>query len=164
MTVARVLVTGMSGVGKSTALSHLERLGYRVVDTDWPGWAEEVAADGGRTEQLWLEEPMTALLSEPMDQHLFVSGCVANQVSFYDRFDSIFLLTAPLDVMLERIDARADNLFGKSSDDRRRIVDDVTVVEPLLRTGASHVIDATRSVDDVVGALVGIAESSRGAV
>lgn len=102
------------------------------------------------------------LLSEPMEQHLFVSGCVANQVRFYDRFDAIVLLTAPLDVMLERIDARADNSFGKSSDDRRRVVDDVTVVEPLLRTGASHVIDATRSVEDVVGALVGIARARGG--
>jgi len=45
----------MSGVGKSTALTRLEPLGHRVVDADWPGWAEEVVvADGGRTEQLWL--------------------------------------------------------------------------------------------------------------
>ena len=37
-----VLVTGMSGAGKSTVLAELERRGHRVVDTDVPGWCEEV--------------------------------------------------------------------------------------------------------------------------
>jgi dephospho-CoA kinase len=30
----RILVTGMSGTGKSSALAELGRLGFRVVDTD----------------------------------------------------------------------------------------------------------------------------------
>ena len=33
--VALILVTGMSGTGKSTALNRLAQLGYRVVDTDF---------------------------------------------------------------------------------------------------------------------------------
>ena len=40
----RVLVTGMSGTGKSTALAELGRRGFRVVDTDEPGWSEWVPA------------------------------------------------------------------------------------------------------------------------
>src|SRR5699024_7165199 len=36
--VARVLVTGMSGTGKSTVLGELERRGHVVVDTDYGGW------------------------------------------------------------------------------------------------------------------------------
>lgn len=152
----------MSGVGKSTALARLAALGHRVVDTDWPGWAEEVVSpDGSRTEQLWLEEPMTALLSEIVDGHLFVSGCVANQVRFYDRFDAVVLLTAPLDVMLERIAARADNPYGKSLDERRQVVDDLASVEPLLRRSASHVIETERTVEDVVDALLALADGVR---
>ena len=73
------------------------------------------------------------LLFEPDGEHLFVSGCVANQVRFYDRFDAIALLTAPLDVILERIAAREDNPYGKSPGERRQVVDDATFVEPLLR-------------------------------
>ncbi len=34
--VRRVLVTGMSGVGKSTALAALAQRGFDVVDTDAP--------------------------------------------------------------------------------------------------------------------------------
>ena len=33
-----VLVTGMSGTGKSAALAELARRGHRVVDTDYDGW------------------------------------------------------------------------------------------------------------------------------
>ena len=33
-------MTGMSGTGRSSALAELGRRGYRVVDTDDPGWRE----------------------------------------------------------------------------------------------------------------------------
>jgi hypothetical protein len=40
--VAVVLVTGMSGTGKSAALAELARRGHRVVDTDYGAYSEEV--------------------------------------------------------------------------------------------------------------------------
>ena len=36
--MSRILVTGMSGTGKSTLLAELRRRGYRTVDTDYEGW------------------------------------------------------------------------------------------------------------------------------
>jgi dephospho-CoA kinase len=42
--MARILVTGMSGTGKSSVLAELGRRGYRVVDTDDPGWTEWAAS------------------------------------------------------------------------------------------------------------------------
>lgn len=38
--MARILVTGMSGVGKSSLLVELSRRGHRVVDTDYDGYSE----------------------------------------------------------------------------------------------------------------------------
>ena len=38
--MSTILVTGMSGTGKSSALAELGRRGFRVVDTDEPGWRE----------------------------------------------------------------------------------------------------------------------------
>ncbi len=35
-------MTGMSGTGKSSALAEQGQRGYRVVDTDDPGWREYV--------------------------------------------------------------------------------------------------------------------------
>ena len=38
--MARVLITGMSGAGKSTVLGELAARGYRTVDTDYDGWTD----------------------------------------------------------------------------------------------------------------------------
>jgi GTPase SAR1 family protein len=42
--MARVLVTGMSGVGKTSVLAELARRGHLTVDTDYDGWT---LPDGG---------------------------------------------------------------------------------------------------------------------
>ena len=157
--MARVLVTGMSGVGKSTALVALQELGHHVVDTDWPGWSREILAeDGTLVEQLWREDRMAALLSETRDAHLFVSGCTANQVAFYDRFDAIVLLATSLEVVFGRVAARTGNPYGKSVAERAQIEEHVATVEPLLRRGATHEIDASRPLVEVVETLVEIAD------
>ena len=53
---------------------------------------------------------MTALLCSDDDGTLFVSGCVRNQGKFLDRFDAVVLLSAPPDVILERVAHRITNL------------------------------------------------------
>lgn len=96
--MTRVLVTGMSGTGKSTVLVELARRGHRVVDTDYSGWSEDVPLlDGSGTEQLWREDRMSALLAEDIAGCLFVAGCTANQGKFYDRFEAVVLLSLPID-------------------------------------------------------------------
>lgn len=90
--MSRVLVTGMSGVGKSTLLDGLARRGYTVLDTDFDGW---VLANGR-----WDEARMSDLLDRVTS--IVVSGTVENQVKFYDRFDHIVLLSAPIDTLIER--------------------------------------------------------------
>jgi predicted ATPase len=43
----RVLVTGISGVGTSTALAELAKRGFQIVETDDAPWSEWSEADGG---------------------------------------------------------------------------------------------------------------------
>jgi dephospho-CoA kinase len=43
----RVLVTGMSGTGKSSALAELRRRGFETVDTDEPEWTEWSTQEAG---------------------------------------------------------------------------------------------------------------------
>src|SRR5436305_3629534 len=151
----RVLVTGMSGTGKSSALVELERRGYRVVDTDsteWSEWAPDT------DEWLWREDRMAELLAEDGEPTLFVSGCMSNQGKFYDRFDAIVLLSAPAEVTLERVDRRTTNDYGKTARERDLILTHLETVEPLLRAGATHEVDASRPVAEIVDALIAIAE------
>jgi dephospho-CoA kinase len=150
--VVAVLVTGMSGVGKSTALAALADRGLEVVDTDDAGWIEVV--DG---EPLWREDRIAALLDRARSGPLLVGGTVRNQGRFADRFDAVVLLTAPLDVLLERIRVRRTNDFGKAPDEREAVIRDHRGTEPLLRATATHVIDTRAPLDAVVDRLVSIA-------
>ena len=131
-------MTGMSGTGKSSALAELGRRGYRVVDTDDPGWCKwvESSDEDGRAEWLWVEERMTGLLDSDDGRTLFVQGSVRNQGKFYDRFDAVVLLSAPAEVILDRIARRTTNDFGKTSAEREMILDDLAKVEPLSERAA----------------------------
>jgi dephospho-CoA kinase len=137
----------MSGTGKSSALAELARRGYRTVDTDEPGW---------KRGELWDEERIARLLAED-GPTLILSGTVENQGRFYDRFDTVVLLSAPADVILERIAARTNNPWGKSPAQRDLILEQIREVEPLLRATCTHEIDASRPLADVVERLVEIA-------
>ena len=152
--VTVVLVTGMSGTGKSAALAELARRGHRVVDTDEGGYAEEVPSSGaGGREQLWREHRIEALLDGHGDGVLFISGCVANQGRFYPRFDAVVLLSAPANVILERVASRPSNAFGKRDAERDRILHDLETIEPRLRASATAEIDTRAPLHEVVDAL-----------
>jgi dephospho-CoA kinase len=151
--VRRILVTGMSGTGKSTVLAELARRGFETVETDVGPWSRWSKADG----YVWDEQQVEELLQRERRTTLFVSGTVSNQGRFYDRFDEIVLLSAPAEVLLERIDSRTTNPFGKSAEERERILADVADVEPLLRATCTVELDATQPVEAVVARLAALA-------
>jgi dephospho-CoA kinase len=147
----------MSGTGKSTVLAELARRGYQVVETDDAPWSEWSEADGG---YVWREDLVSELLSRDDGGTLYVSGTVSNQGRFYPRFDAVVLLSAPVEVLLRRIEARTTNGYGKTAEERELILSDVAEAEPLLRATCTHEIDATQPVADIVAQLV---EIGRGA-
>jgi dephospho-CoA kinase len=143
----------MSGTGKSTALIELERRGFEVVDTDEPPWSEWSDEDGG---YVWREDLITELLARNDGPTLYVSGAVSNQGRFYSRFDAVVLLSAPAGVLLQRLESRTTNDYGKTREQRELILSHLAEVEPLLRASCTHEIDATQPIADVVGQLVEI--------
>ena len=84
-------------------------------------------------------------------------GTVANQGKFYPRFDAVVLLSAPLDVILERVASRDSNPYGNTAAERDKIANDLAVFEPLLRAGATVEIDTRRPLTEVVDELESIA-------
>jgi len=149
-----MLVTGLSGAGKTTALAGLARRGFETLETDVEPWSEWSDEAGG---YVWDEERVDALLRRDFPTTLFVSGAVSNQGRFYDRFDEVVLLSAPAEVLLQRIGSRTTNPFGKTAEERERILADLAEVEPLLRATCTLEVDATQSVEDVVARLAALA-------
>lgn len=153
--MSKILVTGMSGTGKSSVLLELAHRGHKVVDTDSDEWCEWVNVDG-EPDWVWREERMTALLASHASGMLFVAGCKSNQGKFYPQFDAVVLLSAPSEVILKRIETRDTNNYGKHPLERQKILEHLEVVEPLLRATASFEIDASKPLSKVADELVAI--------
>jgi dephospho-CoA kinase len=148
----------MSGTGKSTVLAELRRRGYETVDTGEAGLTEWSDADDG---YVWNERGIEALLDRARSTTLYVSGTVSNQGRFYRRFDAVVLLSAPADVLLERIERRTTNDYGKSPNERELVLEHLAEVEPLLRATCTHEVDASRPIEDVVAELLAIGSGTR---
>jgi shikimate kinase len=147
----RILITGMSGTGKSSALVELAKLGFRAVDTDVGGWTEWSGAEGG---YVWREDRITELLADDEGPCLYVSGTVSNQGRFYDRFDAIVLLSAPAEVLLSRVANRRTNRYGKLPAEQELILRHLAEVEPVLRRTCTHELDAAEPLATIVDQLV----------
>jgi uridine kinase len=150
--VKRVLLTGMSGTGKSSLVRELASLGYKAVDTD-DGWCEPLP-DG---RQRWREDAIGQLLDTEDAEVLFIAGCEENQARFRPRFDLVILLSAPAGVILRRLAARTTNHYGKGPGEARRVLDDLQAVEPRLRQVADHEIVTTMPLNDVVATVLRLA-------
>ena len=142
----RILLTGMSGVGKSTVAERLSDLGYKVVETDQGGYSV-IDAHGY---QHWDVDRVRELLATEDADVVFVVGSDDAQVLFYPDFDQIVLLRAPREIMVERLASRSNNPFGKSSEELAKILADLETFEPSMRRAATHEIDTSKPLHQVV--------------
>jgi len=158
----RVLLTGMSGTGKSTLICALAARGYKAVDTDTDEWSTWVSAPsqadrsgpGVERDWIWREDRLHRLLTTADADVLFVSGCKSNQGAFYPQFDHVVLLSVPIPVLLERLTTRTTNRYGKQPAERARVLEYVQTVEPLLRRGASLEVDTQAPVEQVLATIL----------
>jgi len=149
----RVLLTGMSGTGKSTVINKLGELGYKVVDTDYGGFTIE-ADSGEGPERLWRDDLIQEVLSADDADVLFISGTSRNQVKFYPQFDHIVLLSAPAHVLVERLTTRTNNPYGKHSEELAETLQFQQTVEPMLRGQATLDIDTSAPLEHVMTAIL----------
>ena len=164
-----MLVTGLSGTGKSTVVAALAAQGHRAVDLDseayshWVDAADWADAPGTPVEPgrdwVWREDRVLDLLADERGEVLFVSGCAPNMSSFLSRFDHIVLLSAAVEVLVERLESRTGDAYGTRPGQVERVVGLVETVEPMLRRIAGHEIDTSGRLEDVVSTVVEIART-----
>ena len=153
----RVLITGMSGTGKSSVIQELARRDYRAFDLDTPEWSHWIDADASDTltpaegkDWVWQEDRVRRLLSTPQDGTLFISGCAENMGRLVLLIDRVILLSAPLETIMERLRTRSVGGYGSTAEERRKVSELISTIEPMLRKSAHHEIDTRRPVTATV--------------
>jgi dephospho-CoA kinase len=157
----------MSGSGKSSVIQELAIRGYKAIDTDWhPRW-EHVSGEARpgilESDWMWREDAIQDLLDTEDAGIVFVSACVPNQGKFYDQLDHIVLLTAPEAVTVERLAHRTNNPYGKLPEEVADVLHYRQTVEPMLRRNATHVIDTSIPLVEVVLEILAITAPPTGA-
>jgi shikimate kinase len=165
----RVLITGMSGTGKSAVIQELTAQGYLAHDLDTPEWSQWIDVDPsdaltpsqGR-DWVWQEDRIRALLSVSGDGTLFISGCAENMRQFYPLIDTVILLSAPAATLMDRLAARPIGSYGHTAEERGKVAVLTSTIEPLLRNSADYEIDTRRPIRATVDEVLRLASRSEG--
>jgi len=144
----RVLLTGMSGVGKSTLVRELRRRGHVAYDADDDGFSEP-RADGRWG---WRVDLVSAVLARDAGRLVFFAGCSEEQVEL--PFDLRVLLIAPRSVLRQRLRTRTDNGYGRAGAELSNVMADLAEIEPLLRRSADLVLTTTAPPAEIADRLL----------
>jgi broad-specificity NMP kinase len=143
----RVLLTGMSGTGKSALVHELRRRGFAAHDAD-DGFAEP-RADGRWG---WRADLVADLLAQAPDQLVFFAGCSEEQAEL--PFDVRVVLTAPRSVLVQRLRTRTSKAYGRDDHELAQVLADLVEVEPLLRRSADLVLTTTAPTAEMADVLL----------
>lgn len=161
--MAKYLITGVAGSGKSAIAKELRRRGYAAYDTE-VGFSYYVNKHSREKavypanpnlqwydahERVFDEKILENLFKKHADETLFICSITANQKKYYSEFDKIFLLTAPDKILAKRIEQRTDNHFGKHPLELQRIISRHQDFDEELKAVGAEVIDSTRPIQEV---------------
>ena len=144
----RILLTGMSGTGKSTLVAELRTRGVTAYDADEDGFSEPRGA--GRWG--WRRAAVADLLERHTEGLLCFAGCSEEQADL--PFDYRVLLTAPEAVLIERLRTRTNNPYGRTDAELAQILSDRAEIEPLLRRTSDLVLTSTASPGQLADAVL----------
>lgn len=85
-------------------------------------------------------------------------GAVANEGEVWDPFDRVGCLVVDDATVRHRLATRTSNAFGKHPADLERILEWNRELESSYRRAGATIIDGTRPVDEVVDAVLHLAD------
>lgn len=158
-----MLITGISGTGKSTVTQELAKLGFLAVDADCDRYSKWEDApntpDLGSSPVLpgrdwvWREDKIQELLHGTKQANLILSGCAANMGPFVPMFEHVVLLSCPAAVMIRRLATRTGNDYGKQPHELERILALKESIEPRLRKLSTLELDTSQPLEETISRL-----------
>jgi adenylate kinase family enzyme len=168
--MSAVIITGISGAGKSTIAAELARRGLTAIDSDEDPWlARFVDRQGAVVEEpetpdldwlaehFWSWDParLDELIRTAGSATLYVCGGADNQMELADRFTHFILLELDELTMLARLDnPERYNAWGRIGDTREFLRSRLHRYHEELRAFGAIPVDATQSVDQVIDAIL----------
>lgn len=169
MGVRNYLIEGVSGAGKTTVATELQRRGYQAIHGDRelayqgdPQTGLPIAPKNGAPTAIWISdhhiwdvEKVKAYIANRDEALTFFCGGSRNSSKFIDLLDGVFLLDVDAETMNQRIDERVavDPTDFGGKPDERLLIDRLHATKELLPKNAIS-IDATqplaRVVDDIL--------------
>lgn len=166
----KILLTGISGTGKTTVLAELQKHGYVVIDLDATGmcrWKNketgEITEYGltGRDHE-WLTrhgwycdiDTLKKLLScIREDKDVFVAGCSENIEGVAKEFDKVFVLNTEDSVIRNRLNKRSNNHFAKKEEEQDFVLDQSRYLMSKLKDFTE--VDASKTTAEIVDFILG---------
>lgn len=139
MGVRNYLIEGVSGTGKTSVASELQRRGYHAIHGDrdlayqgdprtgapLDGSAHQqniVDVAFGHTHHLWNVDKVRLLVADRSQPISFFCGGSRNFHQFIDLFDGVFVLDVDLETLTQRLANRPEDEFGGRPAERDLIV------------------------------------------
>ena len=164
-----VYVTGVPGAGKSSVRRELRRLGHVAFGTDEDGIAAFYDATGSqvpredtvdtpdwRARHSWRIVPsrLDDLVALAVAGPVFVCGSAANEGDVWDRFGAVIALVVDESTVHARLDQRVDNNFGKSSEERNKVLGWLRGYADNFQSYGAIIVDASKPIDEVAAAIL----------
>lgn len=166
MGVRNYLIEGVSGTGKTSVATELERRGYHVIHGDrvlaYKGdprtgepledFAKNSDPAFAHRHHLWDVKKVRSLVADTSHPVSFFCGGSRNFRQFIDLFDEVFVLDVDLETLKKRLAVRSEDEFGRKSAERDLVLRLHATKEdiPLNATIIDATVPLTSVVDDIL--------------
>lgn len=169
-----VLVTGLSGSGKSAVLRELRARGHEVLGFDEDRFGEWFSRTSGRVVAFPTErtdgdiadldfkvhrDRIERLAREVDDRRVYLCGGAGHEFHFWELLDRVIYLAVDDHTLTARLAARTDNGYGKLPDELTGILEANATWSDLYRERGASIVNAARPIADVVDDVVRLADT-----
>ncbi len=166
--MTKVLITGSPGVGKTTIIHELQKLGHTAYDTDeLPDVTRlEVKATGEPTEwpkgivdwesYAWSLQKKGLIKLLESDNDVYIGSVTSNQHEFYDLFDVVIGLYVESETHLKRLQSRPEREFNNSPDAHERIISRAKAKKELFESQGAIMIENSGLPNDTAQKIIAL--------